>query len=130
MRIPPLLCSMLALTWMSCGGPSADMVPTVYEETHVEGAMERTVAEMSVQGMMCEVGCVAKVRKELLEVPGVATATIDFEKDRSVNVAKVEFDPEVVDAEALVAKVKAIGDGMYPVERMAVTHFGAVDVRP
>ncbi len=130
MRISPLLCSMLALTWMSCGGPSADMVPTVYEETHVEGAMERTVAEMSVQGMMCEVGCVAKVRKELLEVPGVATATIDFEKDRSVNVAKVEFDPEVVDAEALVAKVKAIGDGMYPVERMAVTHFGAVDVRP
>ena len=130
MRISPLLCSMLALTWMSCGGPSADMVPTLYEETHVEGAMERTVAEMSVQGMMCEVGCVAKVRKELLEVPGVATATIDFEKDRSVNVAKVEFDPEVVDAEALVAKVKAIGDGMYPVERMAVTHFGAVDVRP
>ena len=130
MRISPLLCSMLALTWMSCGGPSADMVPTVYEETHVEGAMERTVAEMSVQGMMCEVGCVAKVRKELLEVPGVATATIDFEKDRSVNVAKVEFDPEVVDAEALVAKVKAIGEGMYPVERMAVTYFGAVDVRP
>lgn len=121
---------MLVFTWMSCGGPSADMVPTVYEETHVEGAMERTVAEMSVQGMMCEVGCVAKVRKELLEVPGVATATIDFEKDRSVNVAKVEFDPEVVDAEALVAKVKAIGDGMYPVERMAVTHFGAVDVLP
>ena len=52
MRISPLLCSMLALTWMSCGGPSADMVPTLYEETHVEGAMERTVAEMSVQGMM------------------------------------------------------------------------------
>ena len=106
------------------------MVPTVYEETRVEGAIERTVAEMSVQGMMCEVGCVAKVRKELLEVPGVATATIDFEKDRSVNVAKVEYDPEVVDAEALVAKVTAIGDGMYPVERMAVTHFGEVDVQP
>ena len=121
---------MLALIWMSCGGPSADMVPTVYEETRVEGAIERTVAEMSVQGMMCEVGCVAKVRKELLEVPGVATATIDFEKDRSVNVAKVEYDPEVVDAEALVAKVTAIGDGMYPVERMAVTHFGEVDVQP
>lgn len=130
MRIPSLLSTMLALTWMSCGGPSADMVPTVYEETRVEGAMERTVAEMSVQGMMCEVGCVAKVRKELLEVPGVATATIDFEKDRSVNVAKVEYDPEVVDAEALVAKVTAIGDGMYPVERMSVTHFGAVDVQP
>lgn len=130
MRIPFLFCTVLAFTWISCGGPTADMVPTVYEETHVEGAMEHTVAEMSVQGMMCEVGCVAKVRKELLEVPGVATATIDFEKGRSVNVAKVEYDPEVVDAEALVAKVTAIGDGMYPVERMAVIHFGAVDVQP
>ena len=130
MRIPFLSCTVLAFTWMSCGGPTADMVPTVYEETHVEGAMEHTVAEMSVQGMMCKVGCVAKVRRELLEVPGVATATIDFEKGRSVNVAKVEYDPEVVDAEALVAKVTAIGDGMYPVERMAVIHFGAVDVQP
>ena len=130
MRIPFLFCTVLAFTWMSCGGPTADMVPTVYEETHVEGAMEHTMAEMSVQGMMCEVGCVAKVRKELLEVPGVATATIDFEKGRSVNVAKVEYDPEVVDAETLVAKVTAIGDGMYPVERMAVIHFGAVDVQP
>ena len=130
MRIPFLFCTVLAFTWISCGGPTADMVPTVYEETHVEGAMEHTVAEMSVQGMMCEVGCVAKVRKELLEVPGVATATIDFEKGRSVNVAKVEYDPEVVDAETLVAKVTAIGDGMYPVERMAVIHFGAVDVQP
>ena len=130
MRISLLFCTVLAFTWMSCGGPPADMVPTVYEETHVEGAMEHTVAEMSVQGMMCEVGCVAKVRKELLEVPGVATATIDFEKGRSVNVAKVEYDPEVVDAETLVAKVTAIGDGMYPVERMAVIHFGAVDVQP
>ena len=130
MRIPFLFCTVLAFTWISCGGPTADMVPTVYEETHVEGAMEHTVAEMSVQGMMCEVGCVAKVRKELLEVPGVATATIDFEKGRSVNVAKVEYDPEVVNAETLVAKVTAIGDGMYPVERMAVIHFGAVDVQP
>ena len=130
MRIPFLFCTVLAFTWISCGGPTADMVPTVYEETHVEGAMEHTVAEMSVQGMMCKVGCVAKVRRELLEVPGVATATIDFEKGRSVNVAKVEYDPEVVDAEALVAKVTAIGDGMYPVERMAVIHFGAVDVQP
>ena len=47
-----------------------------------------------------------------------------------MNVAKVEYDPEVVDAEALVAKVTAIGDGMYPVERMAVTHFGALDFQP
>ena len=36
----------------------------------------------------------------------------------------VEYDADVVDAEVLVAKVTAIGDGMYPVHRMAVTHHG------
>ena len=72
----------------------------------------------------------AKVRKELLEVPGVASANIDFEKDRALNVATVEYDADVVDAEALVAKVTAIGDGMYPVHRMEVTRYGQVDVRP
>ena len=92
--------------------------------------MDKTVAQMSVEGMMWEIGCVAKVRKELFEVPGVASATIDFEKDRALNVATVEYDDEVVDAEALVAKVTAIGDSMYPVHRMEVTHYGQVDVRP
>ena len=105
-------------------------VDTVYEEYHVEGTVDKTVAEMSVEGMMCEIGCVAKVRKELLEVPGVASATIDFEKDRQLNVAIVEYDAEVVEAEALVAKVTAIGDGMYPVHRMAVTHHGEAAMNP
>jgi copper chaperone CopZ len=106
------------------------MAPTVFEESHVEGTVEKAVAEMMVQGMMCEIGCVSKVRKELLEVPGVASASIEFEKDRAVNVAKVEYDADVVDARALVAKVTAIGDGMYPVEKVAVTHYGGAKFTP
>ena len=122
--------SLVALVMMSCGTTTPPPVETLYEEIHVEGAVEKTTASMSVQGMMCEVGCVAKVRKELLEVPGVASAMIDFDKDRSVNFANIEFDPATVSAEDLVAKVTAIGDGMYPVHRMEVTRYGQVDVRP
>ena len=44
--------------------------------------------------------------------------------------AIVEYDAEVVEAEALVAKVTAIGDGMYPVHRMAVTHHGEAGHEP
>lgn len=122
--------SLVALVLMSCGSSTPPPVETVYEEIHVEGAVEKTTASMSVQGMMCEVGCVAKVRKELLEVPGVASAMIDFDKDRSVNFANIEFDPTTVSAEDLVAKVTAIGDGMYPVPKMSVTHVGAPQLIP
>ena len=73
----------------ACGGSQLPAVETVYSETRVEGTVEKTVAELSVQGMMCEIGCVAKVQKELLEVPGVASAKINFEKDRALNTALV-----------------------------------------
>ena len=122
--------SLVALVMMSCGTTTPPPVETLYEEIHVEGAVEKTTASMSVQGMMCEVGSVAKVRKELLEVPGVASAMIDFDKDRSVNFANIEFDPATVSAEDLVAKVTAIGDGMYPVPKMEVTHVGAPQLIP
>jgi periplasmic mercuric ion binding protein len=130
MRLPSLLVLASMAAWASCGSTQHPAVETVYETFHVEGTVERTVAEMSIQGMMCEIGCVAKVRKELLEVPGVASARIDFVKDRDLNVAVVEYDQKVVEAEALVAKVTEIGDGMYPVHRVAVTHHGEPDVRP
>ena len=65
------LSALLATTPLSsCGGPKPPAVDTVYEEFHMEGTVDKTVAEMSVEGMMCEVGRVAKVRKELLEVRG------------------------------------------------------------
>ena len=130
MRTPSLLAFAAACMLSACGGSKLPAVETVYSETRVEGTVEKTVAELSVQGMMCEIGCVAKVQKELLEVPGVASAKIDFEKDRALNTALVVYDSEVVDAEALVAKVTAIGDGMYPVPKVAVTHYGEADVRP
>jgi len=130
MRNPSLLAFAAACVLAACGGTPPPAVDTVYEEFRVEGTVEKTVARMSIEGMMCEVGCVAKVRKELLEVPGVASATLDFEAERGLNFATVEYDPELVDAEALVAKVTAIGDGMYPVHRMEITRHGAADVTP
>ena len=120
-----LVFALLASGLVFCGSGPHPTVETVYVETHVEGAEDRSTATMSVQGMMCEVGCVAKVRKELLEVKGVASAMIDFEKDRELNFATIEFDADAVSAAELVAKVVAIGDGMYPVPQMEVTHVGA-----
>lgn len=130
MRTPSLWALAAACVFSACEGTKLPAVETTYTETRVEGTVEKTVAEISVQGMMCEIGCVAKVRKELLEVPGVASAKIDFEKDRDLNTAIVVYDDEVVDAKTLVAKVTAIGDGIYPVPKVAVTHHGEAEVRP
>ena len=86
-------------------------------ELHQAGTAVRTTARIDVTGMMCAHACGGKIKKELLEVQGVANAVIDFELDRDLNYAEVEFDPAQVQLDELVAAVTGIAEGkLYGVE--------------
>lgn len=107
-----------ATVWGGCGQCPVNIV-------HVDraGSTEETVAQLAITGMMCEIACVSKVRKELYDVQGVARADIDFAADRKVDTAYISFDPELVQAEELISTVQQIGDGLYAVEAAEVIHY-------
>jgi copper chaperone CopZ len=108
---------------LSCGGEPYKGEIVVSEITKV-GATEKTIAKLEINGMMCEVGCVAKVKKELLAQAGVSNVTIDFEKGREFNFASIEYDPSNCDANSLSTVVNEIADGkLYGVKSIEVTHF-------
>ena len=108
---------------LSCGAEPYKGEIVVSEITKV-GATEKTIAKLEINGMMCEVGCVAKVKKELLAQAGVSNVTIDFEKGREFNFAHIEYDPSNCDANSLSTVVNEIADGkLYGVKSMEVTHF-------
>lgn len=65
--------------------------------------------KLAVDGMMCEMGCVGAIQKELRSTPGVALATVNFEG----NYADVEFDSKLVNEDQLIAAVEGIGDHAY-----------------
>lgn len=93
-------------------------------ELHQAGTAVRTTARIDVTGMMCAHACGGKIKKELLEVQGVANAVIDFELNRDLNHAEVEFDPAQVQVSDLVAAVTEIAGGkLYGVEAVQLTHF-------
>ena len=95
-----------------------------FSEVAKVGATEKTIAQLEITGMMCEVGCVAKVKKELLAQAGVSNVKIDFEKGREFNFASIEYDPLNCDAKSLSSVVNAIADGkLYGVKSVEVTHF-------
>ena len=87
------------------------------------GATEETVAQLAISGMMCEIACVSKVRKELYSLPGVTRADIQFDADQGVDTALVVFDPKVIAPETLIATVEGIGDGLYDVKTAQVVHY-------
>lgn len=95
------------------------------EVTHVDrtGQVEETVAELAISGMMCEIACVSKVRKDLYDLPGVTRADIHFDADQSIDTAFVVYDPGLVEPEALIATVQDIGEGLYSVEAAQVVHY-------
>ena len=112
---------MLAIGAALFGGCSQCEVDIVHVDR--AGSNEETVAHLAISGMMCEIACVSKVRKELYDVQGVARADIHFDDGFKVDTAFVAFDPSLVDAETLIATVQEIGDGLYAVESAEVVHY-------
>ena len=96
----------------------------VVTEVNEVGELNKTTARLEITGMMCEVGCVAKVKKELLEQKGVSNVTVNFDSDREVDFATIEYDPTIETVESLASVVTKIADGkLYGVTSALVTNY-------
>lgn len=114
---------MLAYGSLMLGGCD-DSEEYAVSEGYEAGTAETSTAKLEISGMMCAHACGGKIKKELLEIPGVANASIEFESGRELNSAEVEFDPDAVSPEELAEKVTGIADGkLYAVASIQVTHF-------
>jgi len=72
---------------------------------------------LPISGMTCA-ACVSRVEKGLLEVPGVAIASVNLATER----ASVTLDPKVVSAEQLAEAIGSLGYDLHPEETtLAVT---------
>ena len=120
MRISIYLLLVFAI--LGCSEPlNVDTVITFIEAVGPDG---KTSAKLEIQGMMCEVGCAAKVKKELLELDGVASVIIDFDSERESDFAIVEYDEKAIKPELLASTVNGIADGkLYGVPSLEITIF-------
>lgn len=86
--------------------------------------VEKTVARIGVDGMMCEIACGGKIRKELSELKGVASASVQFNDQETVNYALVEYNPSLVNERQLIETINRISDGrLYSVTDVVITHY-------
>lgn len=109
-----------AVLYMSC----TDKMPVEVTVEERVADVEKTVARIGIDGMMCEIACGGKIRKELSELSGVALATVDFNDDAALNYALVEFNPSIVNERQLVETINRIGDGkLYTVTDVLITRY-------
>lgn len=111
----------LVLTFFACGNatPNAEATPAATTNTVVDGTT-KTEAILTISGMTCAHGCGGKIQKELQNLNGVVTTSLDFVEDRDVNVVKVEFDPNLVKETDMTNIVNTIADGQYHVVKAEI----------
>ncbi|MEY3598664.1 MAG: hypothetical protein RL521_1086 [Bacteroidota bacterium] len=107
----------VAIGMMACSDASQQSVASnvVVEQIQEKGAVAKTVAKLSIEGMTCAHGCGGKIQKELEDMDGVKSTDLDFVEERKVNVVSVEFDAASIDENKMMGLVNSLADGKYKV---------------
>lgn len=114
----------------ACSESSAPAVPpTVITHRDLDSEVNKMVAKMSIEGMMCAEGCGGKIQQDLQALAGVVSTELEFEEQRPENIVKVEFDPAVLNEQQLIQCVQGIADGKYRVASVEVLHYYGLQSR-
>lgn len=114
----------------SCGEVASPAKPeTVIEHRDLDSEVIKTVARMSIGGMMCAEGCGGKIQQDLRALPGVIGTELEFTENSPENTVKVEYDPTATDEKKLIECVNGIADGKYTVSKVEVLHYHGLQNR-
>lgn len=70
-------------------------------------------AKLGVEGMVCEMGCAASIKKGLNNTNGIASVNVEFEEERDQNEVIVEFDEQIISIDEIVKTIQALNDGQF-----------------
>ena len=97
-----------------------DVARSVNEVTITNGTPV-TMADLSIDGMTCAMGCGGTIKSALAKLPGVSGAEVNFTDAEHTNHVVVTYDPAQVSDADMVKAVQGIHDGQYKVMAVGIT---------
>ena len=82
-----------------------------------------TKAEMTIDGMSCQVGCAAYIDEELEKVSGVVSADISFEN----KLASITYDNSLISEQVIISTINSLKDSAYSVASVEIEILKAVE---
>ena len=122
----PFILALSSILLLSCSStPPAPQVASNIERTVVETAISSgtpvTMADISIDGMTCEMMCGGAIKKALGALPGIASTDIKFTEGDERDHAIVTFDESKVNDAQMVEAIQALYDGQYKVLAVKIT---------
>jgi len=92
---------------LSCqsNSPKTKVPPT--QKIAVEEMVEANKrVSLTIEGMVCAMGCAAVIEKKLNATPGIAKATVDFPSKKAL----IDYDGVQINPNEIIEVVKKVGD--------------------
>ncbi len=99
---------------------AADVQRTVKEVSISEGEAMH-IADISIEGMSCEMMCGGSIRKALAKLPGVTLAEIKFIEGEELDHAIVTYDGSLIDDARMIEAIHGLHGGQYKVLAVDIT---------
>lgn len=101
--------------------PAAAVVTPTVSEVAITTGTPVTLADLSIDGMTCAMGCGSTIKSALAKLPGVSGAEVNFTEAGQTNHVVVTYDPSQVSDAEMVRTVQAIHNGDYKVVAVGIT---------
>lgn len=123
------LLPLFAATLFACSGQTpepathavASAIERVVEEVPVAGGVVATFADLSIDGMSCEMMCGGSIKKALAKLPGVNSTEIKFVEGDERDHAVVNYDATKVSDSEMIEAIQGLYDGQYKVVAVKIT---------
>lgn len=86
------------------------------------------IAVFEVEGMMCQMGCGAAIRKGLYDAGGVSEVEVVFDEENPVSEIKVFFDINKTTTEKMIHVIGGLAEMRYSAKLIKVTESKIVNV--
>ena len=104
----------LSLLLFACSeDASNDASSKTSELTEVKTSNKLCVAD--VEGMVCKMGCVASIKKELRAVQGVSDVQVDFKEDESIQEVKISYNDQNVNESKIQSTIESINYNQFSI---------------
>ena len=104
----------LSLLLFACSeDASNDASSKTSELTEVKTPSKLCVAD--VEGMICKMGCVASIKKELRAVKGVYDVQIDFIEDEPIQEVRISYNDRNVDESKIQSTIESINNNQFSI---------------
>ena len=104
----------LSLLLFACSeDASNDASSKKSELTEVKTPNKLCVAD--VEGMVCKMGCVASIKKELRAVKGVSDVQIDFKEDEPIQEVKIAYNDQNVNESKIQSTIESINNNQFSI---------------